>query len=117
MKTQTLLLLIFWVVVMIIAVLGLFYLTFYTGTLYYTQVDNTNVSEITPRGGMYYRYELPGFDEKGRARLISFETSRLLREDAYLCVEVAPIRGVTAWEEVRPEGIPEAARKELAVAE
>ena len=117
MKTHTLLLLILWVVIMIIALVGLFYLTFFTGTVYYAQVDNTNVSEITPRAGMYYRYELPGYDEKGRARLLSFETSRILREGAYLCIEVAPIRGVTKWEEVQPEDMPDKARKELAVAE
>ena len=113
MKTRTIVMLILWFVILTIAVAGLLYLTLFTDTICYTQVDNARVTEIVPRGGMYYRYELPGYDAVGHQRTLSFETARLLREDAWLLVKVAPIRGVTAWEEVQPEAIPEGAWEKL----
>lgn len=117
MKTKTLVLLILWFLMAVAAVLGLGYLTLYTDATYYTQIDNERVVGITPRGGMYYRYELPAYDENGKARMLSFETSRVLRDEAYLTVKVAPIRGVTEWAEVKPENIPENARTALGAAE
>lgn len=109
MSTRSIVMLIIWFVVVIVALLGLFYLTFFTETVYYTQVDNACLVEITPRGSMYYRYELPGVDERGKERLLSFDTTRILRDDALLRVTVAPLRGVTAWEEVQPGDIPNGA--------
>ena len=117
MSTRSIVMLIIWFVVIILALCGLFYLTFFTETVYYTQVDNACLVEITPRGGMYYRYELPGVDERGKERLLSFETTRILREEAYLRMTVAPLRGVTAWEEVKPGDIPQGARVVLRPAE
>ena len=116
MRTRTIIMLIVWILIAFIALIGLFYLTFFTGTTYYTQIDNACVVEITPRGGMNYRYELPAYDEQGRARLLSFETARLLREEAYLQVEVAPIRGVTEWQEVQLEDMPGGASAMFAIA-
>lgn len=106
MKTRTIILLTLWFILLIIAMVGLFYLTFCTEDTYYAQIDNTYVKDIIPRGGMYYRYELPAFDERGKSRLLSFETTRLLREGAWLKITVAPIRGVTAWEEVQLNELP-----------
>ena len=114
MKTRTILLLTLWFVIIIIAMLGLFYLTFYTESTYYTQIDNTRIVDITPRGGMYYRYELTAWDEKGSERPLTFETSRILRDGAYLRVEVAPLRGVTDWTEIQPDDVPAAAWDGLA---
>ena len=113
MKTRTIVLLIIWFVIVIVAMTGLFYLTFFTEADYYTRVDNSHITEIIPRGGMYYRYELAGYDERGKERLLTFETARILRDDACLRVTVAPIRGVTAWEEVQPEDIPDGASDRL----
>ena len=117
MTNRSLFMLLLWFVIILIAIAGLFYLTIFTDATYYVQVDNARVTEITPRGGMYYRYDLPGFNDKGQARSLSFETSRILRDEAYLTLHVAPLRGVTRWEEVQPEDIPREAWQAFAVAE
>ena len=113
MRTRTILLLTIWFVIIIIAMLGLFYLTFYTESTCYTQIDNAKLVDITPRGGMYYRYELTAWDEKGSERSLTFETSRILRDGAYLQVQVAPLRGVTDWTEIQPDDVPAAAWESL----
>lgn len=110
MKTRTLLLMLLWFCLVMTAVIGLFWLTLGTENVYYAQVDNERVVERVPRHGMYYTYELPAFDQAGEARTLSFETSRILRDGAYLKITVAPIRGVTAWEEVDFDAIPFPAR-------
>ena len=117
MKTRTGLLLTLWFVIIIIAIAGLVYLTFWTDNTYYAQVDNARLVDIIPRGGMFYRYELPAFDEKGKERTVSFETSRILRDEAYLRLKVAPIRGVVSWEEVQPADIPDRAWNVLVLTE
>ena len=40
------------------------------------------------------------YDETGAEKELSFETSRILTDDAYLCLKVAPFRGVVTWAEV-----------------
>ena len=107
MTNRTLLMLLLWFIIILIAMAGLFYLAFCTDNAYYTRVDNGLVSEITPRSGMSYRYELPAYDKKGHVHMVNFETSRILREGAYLRLNVAPIRGVISWEEVQPTDIPD----------
>lgn len=41
-------------------------------------------------------------------RDITFETSKILKDDAFLRLEVAPIRGVVNWEEVEYTELPSA---------
>ena len=36
------------------------------------------------------------------------ETSKVLTDGAYLCLKVAPIRGVVTWAEVQYDELPEA---------
>lgn len=80
---------------------------------YYTQVDNTRTAEVEsqggvvdPTGGMSLSYSLPAFDKNGNEKEIAFGTERQLREGAYLCLTVTPIRGVTEWKEVRFDELP-----------
>lgn len=81
----------------------------YTGkTDYYTQIDNRWVTEIDPHGTMNYEYNLDAYDETGKERDITFETSKVLTDGAYLCLKVAPIRGVVTWAEVQYDELPEA---------
>lgn len=75
-------------------------------TNYYTQIDNTHVTEIAPHGAMNYRYTLTSYDEKGVEKELSFETSRILTNDAYLRLKTAPLRGVVTWTEVQFEELP-----------
>ena len=73
---------------------------------YYTQIDNDFVTEIPPHGAMNYRYTLSAYDETGGEKELSFETSRILTDDAYLCLKVAPFRGVITWAEVQFDEMP-----------
>ena len=83
------------------------------GEFYYAQVDNTRTAEVEsrggvvdPTGGMSLSYSLPAYDKKGNEKEISFGTERQLREGAYLCLTVTPIRGVVEWKEVRFDELP-----------
>lgn len=89
---------------------------------YYTQIDNSRISEGKPRdgvidlqGGMDYSYTLPAYNGKGMGKDISFGASRKLREGAFLKLTVSPIRGVVEWSEVTYEELPEAVQKEYEI--
>lgn len=109
-------------VVLIVAVLIGLGTWLYSGTgsvYYYTQIDNSRISEGKPRdgvidlqGGMDYSYTLPAYNEKGMEKDITFGASRKLREGAFLKLTVSPIRGVVEWSEAEYEELPEAVQKE-----
>ena len=80
-------------------------------TNYYTKIDNGAVTEIPPHGAMNYRYELPAYDENVAENILAFETSRILTDSAYLCLKVAPFRGVIAWAEAQFEELPAAVQE------
>ena len=80
------------------------------GTYYYVRIDNSKVEEndsrgsvVNLKGSMDYIYTLPACNEKGNKKDISFSTSRMLREGAYLKLTVTPLRGVVEWKEVEYE--------------
>lgn len=73
---------------------------------YYTQIDNRWVQEIAPHGAMNYKYTLVAYDENGNEKDVVFETSRILTDDAFLCLKVNFIRGVVTWAEVKYEELP-----------
>ena len=79
---------------------------------YYTQIDNDCVTEIAPHGAMNDRYTLSAYDETGAEKELSFETSRILTDDAYLCLKVAPFRGVVTWAEVQFDEMPAAVQEQ-----
>lgn len=88
---------------------------------YYTQVDNTCIEKQEPSGGvidftggMPLAYKLPAYDESGKEKELSFGVERELRDDAYLELQVVPIRGVMEWSEIQFDEIPEKAQEELA---
>ena len=95
------------VIVLGISLLGIIYQS--TGANaadYYSQIDNTLVQEITPHGGMNYRYTLTVYSENGAASSLELDTSRILKDGAYICIQVAPLRGVLGWEEVTLDQMP-----------
>ncbi len=93
--------------------LGIFYQFTTDNTQnYFVQIDNTQVSEITPHGGMNYRYTLRAFDVAGAEKEIDFDTSRILKEGAFVCLEVAPVRGIISWSEVDYSELPDIVQKE-----
>lgn len=91
---------------------------FSSGTYYYTQVDNSRIERVHSSGGVIdltggleYSYTLVAYKENGAAEDVSFGMSRELREGAFLRLEVAPVRGVVDWCEVRYDELPEAVRR------
>ncbi|MDE5670830.1 MAG: YxeA family protein [Eubacterium sp.] len=90
---------------------GLYHMENYD-KIYYTKVDNTQASELAPGKDMEYAYRLDSYDEKGKKRTLKFETSKKLREDAYLMLEVKSM-GVHKWEEVQFDDLPQAVQEEL----
>lgn len=112
------------VLVIIILGAGLFYLGFNTNLLtsgtYYTKIDNTHVTENDSTGDVIHLnssepfvYELLATNEDGHEIKTTFGAARELRQDAYLKLEVEPLRGVVYWEEVSPEDLPPKAAEAL----
>ena len=64
------------------------------------------VTDIAPHGAMNYKYTLVAYDESGNAKDVTFETSKVLTDGAYLCLKVAPIRGVVTWAEMQFDELP-----------
>ncbi len=90
---------------------GLYHMENYD-KIYYTKIDNEQKSELPANRDMEYEYRLDSYDEKGKKRTLKFETSRELREDAYLMLEVKST-GVHKWEEVQFDELPAAAQEKL----
>ena len=95
------------VIIVIALIVGAYYFLVIHKDLYYTQIDNTKIQEITESGGMKYEYTLTAYNKSGKEKEIKFKTSRELREDAYLELEVMQIRGVVNWKEVQANELPE----------
>lgn len=81
-------------------------------TDYYTQIDNKWVREIPPHGAMNYKYTLSAYDEKGTEKDVTFETSKVLTDKAFLCLKIQPIRGVVNWAEVEYSELPATVQKQ-----
>ena len=63
---------------------------------------------------MKYEYTLDSYNENGKKKEIKFKTSRELKEDAYLMLEVR-ILGVHSWKEVQVNELPEKVKTALNV--
>lgn len=99
-----------------VALCGFWYLSGFGSTYYYTQIDNSKLTQVPPRGmvdlsgngGMDYSYTLPSYDESGGETDVTFGVSRELREGAFLRLTVQPGRGVLNWSEVQYDELPPA---------
>lgn len=104
-------------IIAVIAVIALlvilFYLFFEQKSEYYVQIDNSKIEQISRTDNMKYKYTLTGYKENGNSKELEFNTSRELREGAYLKLEVMLLRGVINWEEVEIDRLPEKASKEM----
>ena len=95
---------------------GVWFFSGFGRTYYYTQIDNSRLRQVSPQGaidlsgngGMDYSYTLTSYDETGGEKDITFGTSRELREGAFLCLTVSPVRGVLDWSEVQYAQLPSA---------
>lgn len=99
-----------------VALCGFWFLSGFGSSYYYTQIDNSKLAQIPPRGmvdlsgngGMDYSYTLPSYDEGGGETDVTFGVSRELREGAFLRLTVQPGRGVLNWSEVQYDELPPA---------
>ncbi len=80
---------------------------------YYVRIDNACVFENEPSGGVInlgssepYLYELEAVNATGDKAEIKFGTSRELRQDAFIKLDLQPIRGVVGWSEVSKDALP-----------
>lgn len=83
---------------------------------YYTRVDNRRYEDAATSDGygMKCKYTLKAFDEKGNNMNVSFKTSKILKEGAYLELTYTPIRGVTKWIEVNYSELPKSVQENYA---
>lgn len=82
---------------------------------FYTQVDNSSMRIVESDDEMDCEYRLAAYNEQGERIDATFLTSRKLKENAYLMLDVKPFRGVVSWEEVQPDDVPSQARTRLAL--
>lgn len=88
---------------------------FGAGEAWYVQVDNARLTQAGENNNDFpYHYDLPAVDAGGEERVLGFDTSRELREGAYLHLTTLALRGVVRWEEVAWEEIPAPAQEKLA---
>lgn len=80
---------------------------FVNADTWYAQVDSSHISAADENGnGFDVHYELPAADANGDVQTLGFDTSRELREGAYLKLETLALRGVVGWEEVQQQDVP-----------
>lgn len=77
-------------------------------TIYYTMIIGLGVQDENGR----YNYELTSYNEKGKEKKLGFSAGKQLREGAYVQLYNTLIRGVTHWEEVTFEELPEAVQRQ-----
>lgn len=73
---------------------------------FYTRVDNAHVKDVDDHD-MKFSYSLPAVSSSGEKKTVEFMTYRRLREGALLKLELLPLRGVTDWEEVQWNDLPD----------
>jgi len=94
------------ILILIIAGIIAIYFLEHHENVYYSQIDNTKMERLTTNDNMKYQYTLDTYNDKGRKKKLSFKTSRELKQDAYIKLEVRTL-GVHAWEEVQYNELPE----------
>ncbi|MGR6341788.1 YxeA family protein [Priestia megaterium] len=103
-------------VVLVILIGGLFFmqnvnLNRFGADEYYTQIngEGTKMEDKTSDGTIYisYEYELPAYDKDGNKETLTFTSSKQLRENAYLLLFVKDGKGVTSYQEVAADELPE----------
>lgn len=92
--------------IFIILCVFIYHYTFIESKKYYTIVDNEKKTELDKNGDIRFEYNLESYDEEGKEKSIKFQTTRELRDGAYLKIEYMLFRGVISWEEVQKEDIP-----------
>lgn len=100
------------VIVLLAGVAGVIALEFKPNSICYVQIDNSRVTELSDGGDMPYEYTLTGYDAKGRTKSVRFKAYRILREDAYLALEMGAF-GVIRWKEAGYDELPNAVQQKM----
>ena len=95
------------VIIMIALAVGAYYFLVVHKEIYYTQIDNIKIEEVSATDDMKYEYTLTAYNKNGKEKEVKFKTSRELREGAYLELDVMQMRGVINWREVQTEDLPD----------
>ncbi|MGE8202941.1 YxeA family protein [Heyndrickxia sp. NPDC080065] len=84
---------------------------------YYVQIKGTGekIEDKSDNGEIYvsYKYTLPAYDKNGNEKKFTFTSLKQLREDAYLNLFVKDKKGVTSYQEVKLNEIPDKAKEKL----
>jgi len=84
---------------------------------YYVQITNSGdtIEDKISTGEVMVRYEytLLAFDKKGNKKELTFTSGHELRKDAYINLFLKDDKGVTSYQEVQKEEIPEKALNKL----
>ncbi|GCF93026.1 amino acid ABC transporter ATP-binding protein [Enterococcus florum] len=89
------------------------------GDSYYVQItmDGEKLQKKDDQGRAFvdYQYVLPGYDKEGTEKQLDFTSNkeRPLRKEAFLKVTWNKNKGVTSYEEVSENQIPQSARQAL----
>ena len=94
-------------IIVIALIIGAYYFLLVHKDIYYTQIDNTKIQEVSGSDDMKYEYTLTAYNKNGKEKEVKFKTSRELREGAYLELDVMQMRGVINWREVQKEDLPD----------
>lgn len=96
------------ILLLVLSSFGLYYFENYDEVCY-TKVDNSKIEKISETD-MKYQYSLICYKDNGKGKNVKFKTSRELRNDAYLLLEIRTF-GVHSWEEVQYEELPDKVKK------
>ena len=94
------------VIIMIALAVGAYYFLVVHKEIYYTQIDNTKIEEVSATDDMKYEYTLTAYNKNGKEKEVKFKTIRELREGVYLELDVMQMRGVVDWREVQTDDLP-----------
>lgn len=103
------------IIIVILLLIGAYYLLFIQKNIYYIQIDNTKIEQISSTDDMRYQYSLTAYDKNGKEKKIEFKTTRELRDGAYLELEVMTTRGVISWKEIKVEELPDEVKTKMNV--
>ncbi len=92
------------VIIVIALAVGAYYFLIVHKEQYYTKIDNSKIEEVS--GDMRYQYTLTAYNKNGKSKEVQFKTSRELRNEAYLELDIMQIRGVVDWREVQENELP-----------
>lgn len=89
---------------------GLYYFENYDEVCY-TKVDNEKIKKLSTSSEMKYEYSLVCYKDNGKSKNVKFKTTRELRNDAYLFLELRSV-GVHTWKEVQFDELPNDVKKQ-----